>query len=83
MNGVRETGQRHPFEIKVDTWQKAVAQNSPDANRLASLVKSDAAALRYAKAVLREDQLRRLEEAASSHFAELQRLAAQQQGIGY
>lgn len=83
MNGVRETGQRHPFEIKVDAWQKAVTQNSPDANRLASLVKSDAAALRYAKAILSEDQLTKLEDAASSHFAELQRLAAQQQGMGY
>lgn len=81
--GVPETSHRQPFEKKVDAWQNADAQNSSDANRLASLVKSDAAALRYAKAVLREDQLRKLEDAASSHFAELQRLAAQQRGMGY
>lgn len=81
--GVQKTGQRKPFEQKVNAWQKAVAQNSPDANRLASLVKSDADALNYAKTVLREDQLMKLEDGASSHLAELQRMAAQHQGMGY
>ena len=83
--GVPEISQRQPFEKKkkVDAWQNAVVQNSPDANRLASLVKSDAAALRYAETVLREDQLRKLDDAASSHLAELHRMAARQQGMGY
>lgn len=80
----READATEQAQKKVSDWQKAVAERSPDANRLAYLVRTNAEALRHAEAVLRREEIVDLKTGAAAHRQQMEtQRDFQQRSMGF